>query len=139
MKKPKLIIKRSSEWNNKLRDYGIYIDDKKIGTIANGETKEFDLDSGTYKINGKIDWCKSPKINFEITENDSKKIEISGYKYGRLISIISAVLALIYFLVFYVFDKQLNFLILFVAIGLIYPLYFLTFGKNQYLRIRELK
>ncbi|RXP52474.1 hypothetical protein EC396_11230 [Lutibacter sp. HS1-25] len=135
----KLILKRNSEWNNKLRDYGIYIDDKKIGTIANGETKEFDLDSGNYNINGKIDWCKSPKINFEITENDSKEFEISGYKYGRLISIISAFFALIYFLALYIFDKQLNFLILIVVIGLIYPFYFLTFGKNRYLRIREIK
>ena len=32
------VLKRNSGRDNKLRDYGIYIDDKKIGTIENGET-----------------------------------------------------------------------------------------------------
>ncbi len=134
----KLIITRNSEWNNRARDYGIYIDDKKIGTIANGETKEFDLDSGIHKINGKIDWCKSPKIEFEIAENDSKKIEISGYNHGKIISRISFGLLIIYFSLKYLFKIELEILIIFIGIGLLFPLYYITFGKNQYLRLIEL-
>ncbi len=35
----KIKLQRTSENKNRLRDYQIYIDGQKIGTIANGETK----------------------------------------------------------------------------------------------------
>jgi hypothetical protein len=34
-------IQRTTEYNNRLRDYNIFIDEQKVGTIANGETKDF--------------------------------------------------------------------------------------------------
>jgi hypothetical protein len=42
----KLIIQRTSEYNNRLRDYGIYIDGQKVDTISNGQTKELTVNSG---------------------------------------------------------------------------------------------
>jgi len=105
----KLIITRTSEWNNKVRKFGLYLNDKKIGTIEDGEKKEFEIEPGVYKINGKIDWCKSQKVEFEINENESKEIEISGYKYGHIVMRISLAIMLIYFLVRYLFDLNWNF------------------------------
>lgn len=135
----KLIITRTSEWNNKAREFGIYLNDKKIGVIADGEKKEFNIETGVYKINGKIDWCKSQEIEFDIAENESKEIEISGYKYGHLIIIISLTIMLVYFLARNVLDVDFKILIYPVAVGILYPMYYLTFGKNRYLRIREVK
>ena len=97
-KMTKLIITRTSEWNNKAREFGIYLNDKKIGVIDDGEKKEFEIEPGIYKINGKIDWCKSPKIEFDITENESKEIEISGFKYGNIIMPIGLGIMLLFFL-----------------------------------------
>lgn len=57
----------------------------KKGTVSNGEIKEFETDSGKHKINSKIDWCKSPTIDFEIAENESKTIEIAAYMYGNIL------------------------------------------------------
>jgi len=135
----KLIITRTSEWNNKAREFGIYLNDKKIGVIDDGEKKEFEIESGIYKINGKIDWCKSQKIEFEIAENESKEIEISGYKYGHLAMGITLAIILIYFLVLNIFDLNWNFLIYIAGVGFLYPMYYITFGKNRYLRMREVK
>lgn len=135
----KLIITRTSEWNNKAREFGIYLNDKKIGVIDDGEKKEFEIESGVYNINGKIDWCKSQKVEFEINENESKEIKISGYKYGHLVMRISLAIMLIYFLVRYLFDLNWNFLIYIVAVGFLFPMYYITFGKNRYLRMREVK
>lgn len=42
----KIRIKRSSEWNNRIRTIGIYINEKKVGIINNGETKEFEVNKG---------------------------------------------------------------------------------------------
>lgn len=136
---PKLIVTRTSEWNNKVRKFGIYLNNKKIGVINDGEKKEFEIESGVYKISGKIDWCKSQEIEFEINKNESKEIEISGYKYGHLALRISIAIMLIYFLAKNLFHLDLQFLISIVAIGFLYPMYFITVGKNNYLRLREIE
>ena len=133
----KLIITRTSEWNNKARKFGLYLNDKKIGTIEDGEKKEFEIEPGIYKINGKIDWCKSPKIEFDITENESKEIEISGFKYGNIIMPIGLGIVLFFFLIKLIFKIESNFLIILGGIGFLYPLYYITIGKNKYLSIRE--
>jgi len=72
-------------------------------------------------------------------ENESKEIEISGYKYGHIVMRISLAIMLIYFLVRYLFDLNWNFLIYIVALGFLYPMYYITFGKNRYLRVSEVK
>jgi hypothetical protein len=135
----KLIITRTSEWNNKARKFGIYLNNEKIGVVENGEKKEFEIEPGNHKINGKIDWCKSPKLELKISENETKKIEFSGYKYGRLFSRISLGLILIFFLMLIIFKIKLTFLIYISVIGFLYNMYFITFGKNRYLTIREVK
>ena len=104
----KLIITRTSEWNNKAREFGIYLNDKKIGVIDDGEKKEFEIEPGIYKINGKIDWCKSQKIEFNITENESKEIEISGFKYGNIIMPIGLGIMLLFFLIKFLFKIESN-------------------------------
>ena len=108
----KLIITRTSEWNNKAREFGIYLNDKKIGVIDDGEKKEFEIEPGIYKINGKIDWCKSQKIEFNITENESKEIEISGFKYGNIIMPIGLGIMLLFFLIK---ESQLTFFLLYLC------------------------
>ena len=133
----KLIITRNSEWNNRARNYGLYLNNKKIGKIANGESKKFDLDSGTYKINGKIDWCKSPTIQFSISENETKEIQIGGFKYGNIIMPIGFGIMMLFFLITFLFKIESNYLILLSGIGFLYPLYYITLGKNRYLTIRE--
>jgi len=121
------------------RDYGIYLNKKKIGTIGNGQTKEFEIDSGKHKINGKIDWCKSPIIDFEIAENESKTIEIAGFKYGNILLPMVSGFILIAILSKYSLPIVSKYFISFVVIGFSFPLYYMTFGKNKYLRIREQK
>ena len=133
----KLIITRTSEWNNKAREFGIYLNDKKIGVIDDGEKKEFEIEPGVYKVNGKIDWCKSPKIEFNIKDNESKEIEISGFKYGNIIMPIGLGIVLFFFLIKLIFKIESNFLIILGGIGFLYPLYYITIGKNKYLSIRE--
>ncbi|UMB55112.1 hypothetical protein MKD41_06450 [Lutibacter sp. A64] len=133
----KLIIIRNNEWNNMARNYGIYLDGKKIGTIANGETKEFDVTAGTHKINGKIDWCKSPTKNINFLENKSMEIEIAGFKYGNIIMPVALGVMSLFFLIKYVFKIEANSFILLAGIGFLFPLYYITIGRNKYLTIHE--
>ena len=121
------------------RNYGIYVDDKKIGTIANGKTKEFNVAAGTHKINGKIDWCKSPTMKFTIAENQSKEIIIGGFKYGNIIMPVGLGVMMLFFIIKYLFKIESSSFTLLAGIGFLYPLYYITLGKNKYLTIREKK
>ena|SRR5690554_1501883 len=135
----KLRIERSSEWNNRARDFGLYVNGDKIGTISNGETKEFELKSGEYQLMAKIDWCQSQTLKFELLENETKTFELSGFKYGNLIIPMFALIFLGYYVLKIAFKIDLNFMI-FVGIAMfLYPMYFLTLGRNKYIRIKELK
>jgi hypothetical protein len=74
-----LVINRSSEYANALRNIKIFLDDKEIGTVANGEEKEFDIPEGFHTLQAKIDWCSSPKTTFNITSTGKKSYGLSSF------------------------------------------------------------
>ena len=133
----KLIIKRTSEWINLARKFGIYIDDKKIGTISHGETKEFEINPGEHKIKAKIDWCGSQKLEFNIADNEIKEMEIGGFKNGKTIMPVGFVVMGLLFLITYFLKIESKFFILLAFLVFLYPLYYTTIGRNKYLTIRE--
>tara|TARA_B110000967_G_C18373659_1_gene311782 strand:+ start:73 stop:510 length:438 start_codon:yes stop_codon:yes gene_type:complete len=133
----KIIIKRNSEWNNKARLIGIYIDGEKVGTINDGETQEYEVGNGKHEIFAKIDWCRSPKIELNIEESELKTLKLSGFKYGTWILPTLLGIMLVYYLGKYALNFEMNFLIWFIAIGFLYPIYYITFGKNRYLKLTD--
>ncbi len=52
----KIKIERNSEWNNKGREIGIYIDGEKVKTINEGETQDYAIENGKHEFYAKIDW-----------------------------------------------------------------------------------
>ncbi|SFZ91801.1 hypothetical protein SAMN05428642_102340 [Flaviramulus basaltis] len=114
-----------------MRNFGFYQDDKKIGTIANGKTIEYQLEPGKHRLSSKIDWCGSRTIEFDIKENETKTIELSGLKYGTLILPLLLTILLIYVFAKTQLNTNLRFLRVFGIILFFYPLYFLTFGKKN--------
>ncbi len=136
---PKLIIKRTSELNNKSRDFGLYVNGDKIGVIKNGETKVFDLETGKHQIVAKIDWCQSRKLNLEFQKNETRTIELSGFKYANLIIPLIAAMFLGHFVLKFVFGIDLVILIFAGLVVFLYPIYFITFGRKRYIILNELK
>ena len=133
----KIRVERNSEWNNKARAIGIYIDEKKVGTINDGETQEYEIENGTHEIFAKIDWCRSKKIKLNITENETKTISLSGFKYSNWIFSTIIGILVFYYVVKYALNIELNFLMWVIGIGFLYPFYHITFGKNRYLILTE--
>ncbi len=134
----KLILNRNSEWNNKGRNFRLFIDGTEIGKIADGETQEFELESGKYQFYAKIDWCKSKTIDFKLSENEVTAIELTGFKYGNLVVSISLGVLLVYYISKYALKIEMDFLAAIVCLGFLYPIYYLTFGKNQYIKAHEI-
>ena len=134
----KLIIRRNSEWNNEGRIFWIYIDGEKVEKIADGQTRVFDLEPGKYEVYAKVDWCSSEKMDIEVLENQNTAIGLSGFKYGNIVlaSIFGTVL--IYLLISLFLKMDFNFLLIFAVIAFLYPVYYITFGKNKYISIAEI-
>ncbi len=78
MKKGKVEIHRVKQWANKARTIGIYINNEKVGTIRNGETKTFELDCKENEIYAKIDWCKTIPLKVKAIEDKTIKFELGS-------------------------------------------------------------
>jgi len=131
----KLKIKRSSEWNNRMRDIGIYLDGEKIGVIGNGERKEFDVEPGEHTLKSKIDWCGSNTLKMKVADMETKNIELSGFKLAKFMVPITLIISIFYF----TFGEELGvdpmFLFLLILPVGLYLIYHLTLGRNKYLKL----
>ncbi|ADL53846.1 hypothetical protein [Clostridium cellulovorans] len=63
-------IERKSEIRDKMRSYKIILDNKFFGEIKSGEIKRFNIATGKHRIYLKIDWCRSNKLDFYISNDE---------------------------------------------------------------------
>jgi hypothetical protein len=127
-------IKRSNDYM--MREFRLFIDGKKVGTIGNAQTKEFDIAAGQHAIIAKIDWCRSPELTFETNDKDSKIFLVGGLKSWRWLMPLGSIFIILSLLLNKVSHNITAFLVL---IPLLYILYYLTIGSKKYLTIKELK
>jgi len=133
----KIIIKRLPAYGDSLRDYKIYIDDKKIGKIGEEETKEFDLPNGAYTIYAKIDWFKSQKIQFNLSDTEEKYFEVvSNFSFIKM----SIALFIGLVLPMIIFDNQDDFIMILLKMllmtALIYLIMRLLYLKSKYINLK---
>lgn len=129
-------IRRTNDYMNLLRDYRLYIDGQKIGTIGNSQSKDFEIPAGQHSVIARIDWCSSQEISFEINENDSKTILVSSLKIGRWLLPLTTGIVALSLLLTGVFHYYITlFLVLPLFLIILYPL---TIGRKNYLTLNEL-
>ncbi len=129
-------IERTNEFLNRMRDYKIYIDGKEVGTIANGETKTFETNSGQHTLAAKIDWCASPEILININDAETKKFRVGGFKSANWLIFSGLGVLVLHFLLSE--TTGINYIIsLLVPIFLLLG-YYLTLGRKKYLTLVEI-
>jgi hypothetical protein len=78
-----IILTRDRGYADRLRKYTVFIDDLKVGTIANGKVEEYSVDPGEHTIQVKIDWCRTKKLAF-VADRDTHlfnvKSNLRGWK-----------------------------------------------------------
>jgi len=129
-------IHRTNEYNNRIRDYKIFIDGHQVGTIANGETKDFTTTFGQHTVTAKIDWCCSPNISIDIKDNQTKNLKVGGFKNGQILVPIALGLIVLHFILENFAD--IDYLIYLVAPLFLLLVYYLTIGRKKYLTLAEL-
>jgi hypothetical protein len=135
MNMAKIKVVRTPEWVNSARKFRVYLDGQKIGTISNGEIKEFDVPIGQHKLQAKIDWCGSNKLPCTIKENKIDTVTVSGFKSGIYLFYVLGGLFGLHFIFKFVFD--IDFLILLAIPAVFIIIYYLTIGRNSYLQIKK--
>lgn len=132
----KIIVQRTSEWANKGREIGLYLNEEKIGTIKDGETKEFHVEPGELLLYAGIDWCRSPIIEFDMNSDQTLVVELSGFNKSKWLFpalLIASVLS------WFLSRSDLNFLVItwiIIMPLLFYLLYFVSFGRKKYLQLK---
>lgn len=131
----KILVTRKQEWNNRLRQIGIYVDGQKVGTIANGETKTFDVPDGSHSIRAKIDWCGSREIEFSVSGDQKKYFALQGFKYGNIIFPLTLAIVVLNIVLRKLYN--INYISWLIIIPFVIVIYYLTIGRNDYLRLEE--
>jgi len=131
----KLVVNRRSEWANRARKIGLYLDDQKIGAIANGESKEFDLNPGNYKLKAKIDWCGSQLNHLEIKENEVTEVDLTGFTKNKWVLPVLILVQISLLILSYSIEINNVLMIAFSTGLLIYIIYPITIGRNHYLKL----
>jgi hypothetical protein len=133
----RIIIKRTNEYINYFRDIRLYGDDKLVGRISSGKTITFEVKPGVHTLQAKIDWAGSKKITFKTGEEDRKFI-LRSFKYTWIINLEILIIAIVFFLDFFVDLNLLFYLVLLLPGGLLL-FYYITFGRYRYLRLTEVR
>jgi hypothetical protein len=131
----KLIIIRNSEYVNRLRTYGIYLDGVKLGNVANGDSKEFDVPAGQHEVLAKIGWCTSPTISFEVKEEQAKTYEVSVFPGANWLIWTSIGILVLHF--FLSFTIHFSYTIYLIAPAFFVLIYYMTIARKKYLSIKE--
>lgn len=72
-----------------------------------------------------------------MTEDENRSIQLAGFRYGSIISPLILGLMLLYYLLKYTLDLDVNFILILAFVFFLYPVYYITFGRNNYLRLTE--
>ena len=134
---PQLFIKRNSEWANRFRSFDLVLNGNIIAEIKDDQLLTLELPKGSYQLKAKVDWCGSNLLSFELHEGDIKFIEIKGFIYSRYLLPLALSTALLYFLMFFKFKTNSLFLGTLLMFFGGYLIYFISFGRDQYLRLIE--
>lgn len=131
--------KRNFHWAN---DFEVFIDSKCVGTVSNGQTKEFDTTSGSHQVSLKMNRYASPTISIEVQNNQPKSLEANLHKTIYLQGMSSIPLMIGAIIV-----RKYDYDSIAMQVGMITPaalmfansIYYLTKGRSRYLRLIEVK
>lgn len=132
---PTIHVTRTNEFNNRFRDFQLYLDGVKVGTVANGKTQTLEVAPGRHTLEARIDWCSSPEIIFDIAGNETRTFEVGGFKHANWVLPLSGGIIGLHFILLTFF--QIEYLIVAVVPVFFTLIYYLSFGRKKYLRLSE--
>lgn len=131
-----LTIKRPSTFVNGYRNYTVKVDGKTVGSISDGQTKEFTLDKGAFKVTAHMDWYSSNPVYIDTNERQEITLQVKPFKLTLLT--ITVVVASIIGSVFGYFVLKTPLLLLLLFPAILYIVYLITMGRKKYLVLTQI-
>ena len=129
-----IIIKRPPR-ENRAKEYEIYIDKQKAGTISDGDIMEFNTTNGQHLINLKVRQFSSPDITIETSEDKITALKIVEFKKMKWVwEIIIAIFTLDFILRMTIGFKYTT--LLFIPVFLS-DIYYRKLGWKKHLKLEE--
>lgn len=70
-----ITLRRNRTSSNQLRQFAILVNDKEVGKIGAGQSKQFRLPCGQYQIRIKLDFFKSQPLQLDLNPDDNLLLE----------------------------------------------------------------
>ncbi|MCG9972746.1 hypothetical protein [Christiangramia crocea] len=134
---PKLLLKRNSEWANKMKTYHLYLNGREFTEIRHDEVLSFEIPEGKYRLEARVDWCGSQPLELEFKEGEIRKVEITGFVFSKYLFPSALSTLIIYMAIYFHFKVNSLFLASVLMFFFGYLVYFMTFGRKHYLRLME--
>jgi hypothetical protein len=70
-----LSIKRASQWTGRIRQLQVYVDRRRVGSLAPGEQRRFPVDPGRHTVGVRMDWTRSGLLPITVGEGETVSLE----------------------------------------------------------------
>ena len=128
-----LTIQRSSEYLNRFRNIEILVDGKRAGKVANGDSLQVEVPTGTHAIQARIDWATSNSVDLTASEGEAYFFQLAGFKGAKWFIPVALLLTIGTWAIDYLLEVSIS---LFISIPiLLFMVYILTVGRKKYLTL----
>ncbi|MEO5944766.1 MAG: hypothetical protein ABIP30_00140 [Ferruginibacter sp.] len=136
----KIILRRKSQWMNRMRGYKVFINNVQLGIIKNDSTEEYITEPGLKLVKCKVDWCGSPPKELMLKPGEVAYLEVkSNLKYFTYLYILVLVGIFGRFALRSGEVEMPKWATICSAaifiVAFLYMTYFLTLGRNKYLMV----
>ncbi|MHC5202143.1 hypothetical protein [Myroides sp. LJL119] len=128
-------VNRPSNFVYGYRKYRIKIDGKTVGSISDGQTKEFTLPKGVFKVTAHIDWCSSNPIYIDTNQQELTHMVVKPFILALWIVPVIVACVLVSLLGVFVLKKSFFLLLLIPAI--LYLVYLFSLGRKKFLILEQ--
>ena|SRR5205809_5099420 len=64
------VERRAGVWRDRVRTYRVFMDDTRVGAVAEGATWTCPVTPGRHRLYLRLDWCRSPALEFEVVAGE---------------------------------------------------------------------
>ncbi|MCP9200011.1 hypothetical protein MKO06_08840 [Gramella sp. GC03-9] len=135
---PKLLIRRNTEWANKMRTFDLYLNGVQFSRIKHNQILSFEVPEGEYQLIAKMGWCGSKPLYINLKEGELKNVEITGFMWSTYLFPVTMVICSLYFIIYLKYGINSLFLGTLMMMLFGYWFFYISFGRHQYLTLKEL-
>lgn len=77
-----IVVTRLQGPRDKLRRYAILVDGRRVGELAEGETRTIDVSPGPHDVRVEIDWAGSHTLAIDVSESTQEKLVCFASAFG---------------------------------------------------------